>query len=224
MSSHTNISVTCPHCRETTDTSIWSSINTMLDPEMKAAVRDRSAFLFTCPHCGTKTYLNYGFLYHQMEDKIMIHYADSDEDAEKIDAILTGKDDPKGMMAYFRKDNYLIRVVRSQNELLDKLAIFDAGLDDRIVEIFKLYVLAKLQEDPAREHSSIKLLFFANDGKYFIQVLTDGKTDGVYEMPGDLYEELKDDYAPHLNDMRHDDFHIDRSWAMEALRRVNNNA
>lgn len=68
MSSHTKVIVTCPKCNKEHSIRIWRSINTTLDPEMKAAVRDRSAFLFECPSCGEKAYMDYGFLYHQMED------------------------------------------------------------------------------------------------------------------------------------------------------------
>ena len=84
MSRSRLISITCPECQKESDFRIWESINTMLNPEMKSAVRDRSAFLFTCPECGAKKYVDYGFLYHQMEDHIMIHYVNSDENAEEI--------------------------------------------------------------------------------------------------------------------------------------------
>ena len=51
---------------------------------MKAAIRDRSAFLFTCQHCDHKAYVDYGFLYHQMEDQIMIHYAQSEKAVREV--------------------------------------------------------------------------------------------------------------------------------------------
>ena len=69
--------------------------------------RDRSAFLFTCPVCGAKSYVDYGFLYHQMEDQIMIHYAASDKDAEDIYDLVTGKTMPD-MMKEMVDSNYLI--------------------------------------------------------------------------------------------------------------------
>ena len=140
MSSHREITISCPKCKQDHPFVMWHSINTTLNPEMKAAVKDRSAFLFECPSCGEKTYVDYGFLYHQMEDRIMIHYANSDENAEAVYKMLT-EDDPTGMLQDMRKENYLIRIVRTQNELREKIAIFDEGLDDRIIEIFKIYML-----------------------------------------------------------------------------------
>ncbi len=44
----------CPKCNQEHPFTVWQSINTTLDPEMKAAVLDRSALLFECPSCGKK--------------------------------------------------------------------------------------------------------------------------------------------------------------------------
>ncbi len=60
MSSHREISITCPKCNQDHPFVMWSSINITLNPEMKAAVKDRSAFLFECPSCGEKTYVDHG--------------------------------------------------------------------------------------------------------------------------------------------------------------------
>lgn len=134
MSQRREVSLTCPQCGKEHPFIIWNSINTTLDPEMKEAVKDRSAFRFVCPDCGAKTYVDYDLLYHQMEDRIMIHYARLNESAEQIYQMLT-KDDPEDMVQDMLRNHYLIRIARSQNQLREKIAIFDAGLDDRIIEI-----------------------------------------------------------------------------------------
>lgn len=124
MSSRMTVTVDCPRCGKAHPYEVWRSINTVLDPKMRAAVRDLSAFLFTCPSCGERTYVDYGFLYHQMEDRLMVHYADSEKDFEEACAAHAGD-----MARDMRGDGYLVRVVRTQSELLEKLAIFDRGLD-----------------------------------------------------------------------------------------------
>ena len=217
MSSSRTVSITCPSCNADSDFLIWESINTMLDPEMKSAVRDRSAFLFTCPKCGTKTYVDYGFLYHQMEDHIMIHYANSDENAREIYDLVTGKNMPD-MMKDMISDDYLTRIVRSQNQLREKLAIFDSGLDDRIIEIFKIFLLARYQEDHPESSGKIELFYFFDDGKHMIQVMDGDEPAGVAELPLDFYEELKSEFAPRLPDIRKDEPFIDRQWAIKTLK------
>ncbi len=215
MSSHREISVTCPKCNQDHPFVMWGSINTTLNPEMKAAVKDRSAFLFECPSCGEKTYVDYGFLYHQMEDRIMIHYAHSDENAEEVYKMLT-EDDPTGMIQDMRKENYLIRIVWTQNELREKIAIFDEGLDDRIVEIFKIYILATFQKDNPN-FKAIEILYFRDDNKNYVQIIADGKPQGVAEIPNAFYEKLSQEYADKIPDIRKDEPYIDRQWALQAM-------
>lgn len=216
MSKTRSITITCPACRKDSDFVIWESINTVLNPEMKSAVRDRSAFLFICPECGAKNYVDYGFLYHQMEDRIMIHYASSDKNAEEIYDLVTGKTMPDMMKEMFDSD-YLIRIVRSQNQFREKVAIFDAGLDDRIIEIFKIFLLAKYQEGHPEGNEKIELLYFIDEGKHLIQVFADNNLVGVAEIPMEFYEKLKSDYSSNLPDIRKDEPFIDRQWAIKAL-------
>lgn len=218
MSQRREISLTCPKCGREPPFIIWNSINTTLDPDMKEAVKDRSAFRFVCPDCGADTYVDYDLLYHQMEDRIMIHYARLDESAAEIYQMLT-KDDPEDMVQDMLRNHYLIRIVRSQNQLREKIAIFDAGLDDRIIEIYKIFILHTVQEkDP--DSKDIEILYYKEptEGQDFIQIIADGKTYGVVELKKSTYDELYDEYRDRLPDIRKDGPYIDRSWALEKKK------
>lgn len=224
MSRKTTVEIICPACGRRHIVSIWQSINTTIDPEMKIAVRDRSAFLFTCPDCGKQTYLSYGFLYHQMEDRILIHLANTEENAEEIYKMFTDKDDIGPIN--FVDEDYLIRIVMSDNQFREKLFIFDAGLDDRIIEIYKVLVLAMYQKESSAEadYNTIGLYFYTgDDGKYYIQIITDRETKGVVEMHSDVYKKLCRDYLPRLKDIRKDDPFIDRQWALKEFHSLRKN-
>ena len=75
------IRVQCPHCKKEYSFTMWESVNTTENPEMKSTVKDRSIFLFKCPNCQKETYADYDFVYHQMENKIMIFYCKTVEKA-----------------------------------------------------------------------------------------------------------------------------------------------
>ena len=47
----------------------------------------------------------------------------------------------------FRTKKYLARIVTSPNQLIEKIQIFDAGKDDRIMELVKLLVTDSLHEN-----------------------------------------------------------------------------
>ncbi len=208
--------ITCPKCGHQSPFMIWRSINTMIDPAMKAAVRDLSAFRFTCTDCGNQAVINYGFLYHQMEDRIMVYYAETDEDAEEFRFSFKKERFPEEMQDFledFLRDNYLVRIVRSQNELREKLEIFDAGLDDRIIEIFKVILFIKFIERGSKAEK-LEMLFCRDDQKNFIHILEDGTYAASSEISPAAYEGIEKKYRPHLPDIRKDDPVIDRIYAL----------
>ena len=215
--------LTCPKCGKESEFTVWQSINTTLDPEMKNAVRDRSAFRFKCAHCGHTANVDYPFLYHQMEDQIMVHYAASDEDAQEIYKLYTGGvDDKMDMLKDLIKDKYLRRIVRSQNQLLEKLAIFDAGMDDRLVEICKVFMMAEFMKQRP-DAGIVEMLMYTNeDQKHIIQALGNGKSMGGAELSDGMYNAVKKQFSSGLKDIRDDDPIIDQKWALDFLSRSKN--
>ncbi len=220
--------ITCPTCGKRSEFTIWESINTMIDPQMKAAVRDLSAFQFTCPKCGDTAQIDYGFLYHQMEDKIMIQYAPTDEYAEQFKQQISffRNGNLPGIMKTILTDNYLIRMVRSKNELLEKLAIFDAGLDDRIIEIYKastipMILAANGKEDLVKDLMKKADLFFARIGqKNFIEIYENRKLAARIGVDPDLYELDVNISSGILPDLRSDELIIDRDYAFRAISKI----
>ncbi len=217
MSMPERITLTCKECGKESEFTIWRSINTTLDPEMKSAVRDRSAFRFTCPHCGKSSLVNYGFLYHQMEDQIMIYYIQTDEEEKEIRGIFNGK----ANMPFFedlQQDKYLNRIVRSLNQLLEKLAIFDAGMDDRIIEICKVFILAEYhKQHPDCGH--IELLMYNDGDEHIIQILEDGKPAGGTRLSDEMYNSINEHFAPRLKEIRDEDEPvIDQAWALNFFK------
>ncbi len=133
MSMKQSLNVTCPECGKESVCTAWPSVNEQLDPEVKKELLTGELTMFTCSFCGTRRRLCYPLLYHDMKTCCMVHLVfdgSTHENDEQHDMFLR--------MA--QKDHYRFRIVDSFNELQEKIRIFDAGLDDRIVEIFKSYM------------------------------------------------------------------------------------
>lgn len=222
MSRHVLRPITCPQCSKESDFLVWDSINTTLDPEMYQAVRDGSAFLFKCPHCDCEVSVDYGFLYHQMDDSIMIQYCNSDENFEEMLQMFTKKPNPESdvdeMVHNLLDDNYLIRIVRTRNQLLEKLAIFDAGLDDRIIEIIKLFYMVQLLEQNENEHVDELLMFTDSTGKHILKFLSEGMRFATAEITDEIYTDIQEKYGNNLPDLRKDDVVIDQDWALAHIK------
>ena len=152
MSKHHMEKITCPSCHHDGDFEVWDSINTVLDPEMKEKVLNQSIFLYTCPNCGETFRLNYPTLYHQMEDLVMIYLVPESE-VEKTYEMFYGEN----ALADYRTEKYLNRIVTSANQLVEKIQIFDAGKDDRIMELVKLLATDSiLKNDPDKEFDELR--------------------------------------------------------------------
>ena len=70
-------------------------------------------------------------------------YLVSESDVEKTYEMFHGEN----ALADFHTEKYLNRIVTSANELVEKIHIFDAGKDDRIIELVKLLVANSLLEN-----------------------------------------------------------------------------
>ncbi len=216
MSMKRTENVKCPHCGKTSEFTVWDSINTDIDPDMEKAVRDRSAFLFHCPECGDETYFDYGFLYHNMTSKIMIQYADSDEMAEEfLDAIKESEN--MEMLEDIVNNDYTVRVVRSRNRLIEKLMIFDAGLDDRIIEIYKFMVLLKYQKEKEECEDPELYFYCGDDGKKAVFIYESGEYICSSGLDDGLYKELAERYGNMLPEMQKGEMFIDENWAYSFL-------
>ena len=73
-----------PKCGKVSDFIIWESLNADIDPEAQVQLIDGTIFHFTCPECGHKSNVNYGMLYHDMTNRVIVHYVQE----EAIDATI----------------------------------------------------------------------------------------------------------------------------------------
>ena len=74
--------IVCPECGREGEFTYWSNINTYDQPVMKNMVRTGAAFMYTCPGCGKTSIVDFPFIYHQMEDQMMIYYTHGEDTAE----------------------------------------------------------------------------------------------------------------------------------------------
>ena len=95
------VPASCSRCGGTHSVETFPSINTALDPTLKARVRDGSLFVWECPFCGTRNLLKYETLYHDPAERLMVW-------------LLPGDAQPPAQVAEAVKelDGYTLRLVR----------------------------------------------------------------------------------------------------------------
>jgi len=216
MSKHHIEKVTCPSCHHEGDFEVWDSINTVLDPEMKEKVLNQSIFLYTCSNCGEIFRLNYPTLYHQMEDLIMIYLVPESE-VEKTYEIFY----ENNALADFRTEKYLNRIVTSANQLVEKIQIFDAGKDDRVMELVKLLATDSiLKNDPDIEFDELRFAV-DDDGTNILVIINKGEITGAVDI--DNMYEFASSHCNDFKDLRDDDeIVINREWILNKLAEAEN--
>ncbi len=148
------LTVNCTRCGAQHSAEVPQSVNVTASPELKEQVRSGALFTWNCPHCGAANLLKFPFLYHDSAEKLMLVLTDAPVNADGV---------PEG---------YTGRLVRSVGELIEKINIFDAGLDDLAVEMCKYVTSKELKKD-------LPLKFLKMDG-------ADGEMTFTYPEKGEM--------------------------------------
>lgn len=185
--------VTCPGCGAVQAFHAWRSLNVTLEPETKQKFLRGDFTRVTCTQCAWSGPVVYPFLYHDMEKQLMIWlWLDGGE--PDLNALPPGEE-MKG---------YRLRFVATQNELLEKILLFDADLDDRVIECLKFMIHTRAAE---RNQPLAGELYFAFNGK-----VAEGSDQVVFELvkgsgkegvtiPIKTYQNLAASLAPKLSSM-----------------------
>ena len=125
-----NLTEKCRVCGEQHTISFDNIINAGGHPELKEKVSSGEYFTWECPHCGAKNIIGgVPCLYHDSSEHLMVVLAGG---VLKIDDV------PEG---------YTCRIVDSVGELIEKVKIFNAGLDDAVMELCKYITCQELKKD-----------------------------------------------------------------------------
>jgi len=134
--------ITCPSCGNEQKFTIWNSVNVSLAPDLKKNIISGELVSFSCDKCGDKSRVVYPMLYHDMDLNLMIWLFPGDNPP---------KDDTRKTLDHLKGigDGYQYRWVQSFNDLIEKINIYDAGMDDRVIEWFKSILHHKWKDEMA---------------------------------------------------------------------------
>lgn len=121
--------IDCPHCKEKAELKMWDSINASLNSDLKEKVKNGTIFDWECPHCGKTARIMYPFLYIDMLNYFMVWFGNPNSECS-----------PE-LYQSMDIENYQFRNARTVNELIEKITIFENGLDDHALEIQKFSIV-----------------------------------------------------------------------------------
>ena len=193
--------VQCPKCGADIEFTYWQSINTQM-PNAIPDIISGKLFDVECKKCGNKTFVNYPMLFNDMIHNVMIYYTmpDDVEETEKI------------MARTSKLLSCRNRIVTDQLTLREKAAIFNAELDDRVIEVLKLIILLQVKEQLAGRE--IMATYFHPGEEPVFEIVTDGDS-GFVPVTMEMYEKVAEEFCNPLPE--DDEYIIDQDWAQEFI-------
>jgi hypothetical protein len=179
------------------------SINTRQNPEIKARLLAGDLNMLDCTACSKRTLLSATLLYHDPDREYFCQACPGGEPAMTAGAAAFTAIGAVGTR----------RLVPSQNALVEKVKLLEAGLDDRVIEVLKVILLAADNDDL----NSI-LLFDQVDRDAGLLRWILLRPERALASPLAAYDKLALTLKPT------DDLRIDRAWALEAARAMMTNA
>ena len=173
--------VKCVNCGHVGKFNVWDSINVDTDSKIKEEVKSLDFFKYTCPKCGNDFQVDYLTVYNDIKNHFMIYYVPK-EDIEVVDKIK--------QISLPEKCEDKARIVFSKNDLLEKICVFEAMLNDVLIELIKPFVISKVEEDGIKECEAEKIYFSNYENGKSTFSLPEVKDNYKVDIPVQLYEEL----------------------------------
>ncbi len=211
----------CPKCGGRITFSFQQYYNVSLcDKRIKDEIcHERYGFFSSkCPKCGYQVGIAYPFQYFDPEKKLNFCLVPVGHPAEK-----KFLDDAES----YNNPEYLTRLVADGNALADKILIADANLDDRIVELCKIFMWGDFcEKEPKYNDVSIIdswFIYSDEDTKYKHTIPyiyeNDGERDSlILWLTDSYYKMIKDAFAPIISKMPVRPFdEINSKWAYSTI-------
>ncbi len=221
MSINTKKTITCPSCGTTTEMTLWQSVTADDSPDLKDDLLKGKVNIFRCGSCSQTALVPEPLLYTDAKCKLMISFSpcQPEKKAELFEKI---KETSRSSGELDTLDGYNLRFATEYNELLEKILIFDNGLNDKVIEVIKLLVLMQ-DEEKMEQRVCIFGKCDENEIEFMVQ---DKKEEQIYtsRVPILTYEtvsrSLKD------SGVKFKSFNwemVDADYAAKLLRGANNN-
>ena len=207
MSQQKSYNIRCPKCRHDQDVQLYESINVQSSPELKQKLMANELNVVTCVKCAQTFRVDKPLLYHDPGRRFMIYQMPiSDRSAEDGERQFT--DSLGQLSSLMPKDIQApdVSLVFSRTEMVERIFLRDAGLNERIIEYIK-YIIYSRNSSKVDAASKI-LLFDAEDSTpealcFVVQDAKSKKLEFVLQYERKTYAALcemfdKDDQTPTL--------------------------
>lgn len=203
--------VPCGSCGKSFEATVFESINTDYAPDVPEQILNGNIFRKKCPRCGATTNVEYDVLYHDLKNGTMVWVLqDKMPDYHEKVAIA------KKMLSPYKHT----RIVSNIEQLREKILCIENGLDDRVVEMYKMLALGNLWVQKP-DFKLKQAIFRRHDGKNIVTLI--GETNEFScELSQDDYIRLRDMYYKSDSFSEFDGHFaiVDTEWAEKTITEI----
>ncbi|MCB1190054.1 MAG: CpXC domain-containing protein [Leptospiraceae bacterium] len=195
MSSKRLVEVVCSKCGEQSEFMYWDSINVTVDPELRIEFFNHKINHFDCSHCGNKGLVFEDFIYHDMDSRFIISLLSSDnkdyleKSKQSLSESISIMQETVNMDGFTTE--YKFRIVFNLNQLTEKVNIFESNLDDKIIEILKLFIFRDFVDSKEEIIPEIFFVDILETNEIEFIVLTGGEGNYGVTLKLDTYKNIE---------------------------------
>ena len=184
--------VLCPHCASEEHVVMWDRVHVQEDPDLKERILKKDLQTFACSNCGETVIMAEPFLYVDSEAGQVFYYCPQykellENERERLETMVLPNAAELLALPEKEADHYRLRLCTQYNDLLEKIHLQAAGLDDRLMELVKLAMRTRLMEAEGKNLSEIYFIAAEADSLFF-QVLEDESGWNSFETSREAYD------------------------------------
>jgi len=196
MSQSGKYNINCPKCGHSQAVELYESVNVQVSPELKEVLMANRLNVVTCAECGLSFRVDKPLLYNDPKRGVMIYLIPTTEgqynkgehlfaeSLRRLTEVLPADFNAPGVSLVFNRF-----------ELVERIFLFDAGLNERIIEYIKYMIYSKNlgKLDPRTKN----LLFDAEDSTdkvlcFVVQDVATRKLESVLQYDRGTYKALSE--------------------------------
>lgn len=170
---------------------LWDRVDVTKAAHLKSKILSGEMNQIQCAKCKKRSIVEKNLLYRDCNQKLLIQMYPQSERSKWVELEMAHK---KAMKGKARLRGYTLRLAFGQQEMVEKIRIFDYSLDDRLIEMIKLKILE--QDEVVRDTADAELLFsqyLADEGElHFKWTSLEKKLSQTIVISYEHYEELRE--------------------------------
>ncbi|MEK7790184.1 MAG: CpXC domain-containing protein [Deltaproteobacteria bacterium] len=141
-------------CGHEFKTLLWDSVHIPEETNLKSKILNGEINQIQCVKCKKRSYIEKNLLYCDSNQKLLIQMYPQSDRRKYIELESEHK---KVIKSNPHLRGYTCRLAFGQQEMIEKIRIFDSNLDDRMIEMIKLKILE--QDEVVKKTADADLLF-----------------------------------------------------------------